>query len=40
MNGVKNILGVDFLLYNSLAVKYQSQKITEEEMETLIDLGW
>ena len=34
----KNILGVDFSLYNSLAVKYQSQKINEEEMETLLDL--
>ena len=34
----KNILGVDFSLYNSLIQKYQSQKITEEEMETLIQL--
>jgi len=34
----KNILGVDFLLYQSLAQKYQSQKITEEEIETLIQL--
>ena len=34
----KNILGVDFSLYDSLEQKYQSQKITEEEMETLIQL--
>jgi len=34
----KNILGVDFNLYNLLISKYQSKKITEKEMETLIEL--
>ena len=34
----KNELGVDFLLYNSLVNKYQSQKITEDEIEILMQL--
>ncbi len=34
----KNILGVDFNLYNLLISKYQSKQITEKEMETLIEL--
>jgi len=34
----KKILGIDFSLYTSLVSRYQSQKITDEEMETLIQL--
>ena len=35
----KNILGVDFSLYNNLVNKYQSQKITEDEIEILMQLN-
>ena len=34
----KKILGIDFSLYTSLVSRYQSQKITDEEMETLMQL--
>ncbi len=34
----KNILGVDFNLYNVLRSKNQSKQITEQEMETLMEL--
>ena len=34
----KKNLGIDFSLYTSLVSRYQSQKITDEEMETLMQL--